>query len=82
MAYGTHRRVVTVRRGSALAEFEASGRVDPNRLRGLARAGRAAEAVGDRAKAQLYYERLIALTASADTERPEVKRARDFLGKS
>ena len=67
---------------AALAEFEASGRVDPNRLHGLAGAGRAAEAAGDRAKARLYYERLIALAASADTERPEVKRARDFLGKS
>ncbi len=64
----------------ALTEFEASHRTEPNRLRGLAGAGRAAEAAGDRVKAKSYYERLLALTKSADTERPEVARARSFVG--
>jgi hypothetical protein len=43
---------------------------------------RAAENAGDSAKARLYYERLIARTSTADTERPEVKRGKQFLAKS
>jgi hypothetical protein len=31
---------------------------------------------------RLYYERLVALTRTADTECPEVKRAKQFLAKS
>jgi tetratricopeptide (TPR) repeat protein len=64
---------------AALTEFEASHRNDPNRLHGLAGAARAAEAAGDRAKARTYYERLVELTKTADTERPEIVRARAFL---
>ncbi|MBI1736675.1 MAG: hypothetical protein HYR51_16020 [Candidatus Rokubacteria bacterium] len=63
----------------ALAEFEASQRTDPNRFHGLAGAARAAEAAGDRAKAKSYYEALIALAKTADTERPEVTKARAFV---
>ena len=66
----------------ALTEFEASQRTDPNRFHGLAGAARAAEAAGDRAKARTYYEQLVALAKTADTERPEIVRARAFLGKS
>ena len=66
----------------ALAEFEASMREDPNRLLGLAGAAAAAEKAGDAIKARLYYERLVALTSTADTERPEVKKAKQFLAKS
>jgi len=65
----------------ALAEFEASQRTDPNRLHGLAGAARAAELTGDRAKAQGYHEKLIELARTADTERPEIARARTFLAK-
>ena len=67
---------------AALAEFEASQRVDPSRLLGLAGAAAAAEKAGDAVKARLYYERLVALTSTADTERPEVKKAKQFLAKS
>jgi hypothetical protein len=63
----------------ALAEFEASQRTDPNRLHGLAGAARAAERAGDRAKARRYYEQLVDLTRTADTERPEVAQAKAFL---
>jgi hypothetical protein len=66
---------------AALAEYEAGQRTDPNRLRSLAGAARAAEEVGDRAKARASYEQLLALTRTADTERPEMKRAREFLSK-
>ena len=63
----------------AVAEFEASQKTDPNRLHGLAGAGRAAEGAGDKTKAKLYYTKLIELTKSADSERPEVARAKAFV---
>ena len=65
----------------ALAEFEASHRVEPNRFRGLYGAARAAELAGDTAKARTYYGQLVSLGQSADTERPELKQAKAFLAK-
>jgi tetratricopeptide (TPR) repeat protein len=64
----------------ALAQYETSQRTDPNRLHGLAGASRAAEAAGDRAKARGYAEQLVALTNTADSERPEIIRAKTLLG--
>jgi hypothetical protein len=66
----------------ALAEFEASQKVDPNRLHGLAGAARAADRAGDRPRARRYYEQLIDLARTADSERPEVAEARAFLAKN
>ncbi len=66
----------------ALREFEASHKVEPNRFHGLAGAARAAELAGDAAKAKTYYTQLVALAAKADTERPEVQRAKAFLTKN
>jgi tetratricopeptide (TPR) repeat protein len=66
----------------ALTEFEASQRTDPNRLHGLAGAARAAEASGDRAKARTYYTRLVELTKTADSPRPEIAKAKAFVGGS
>ncbi|HXG14784.1 MAG TPA: hypothetical protein VNK50_00975, partial [Calidithermus sp.] len=63
----------------ALGEFEKAQKVEPNRFHGLAGAARAAEQAGDRAKARHYYGELLALTRTADTERPEVVQARKFL---
>jgi hypothetical protein len=63
----------------ALAEFEASQKTDPNRLHGLAGAARAAEASGDKTKAKTYYTKLIELTKTADSERPEVAKAKAFI---
>ena len=60
----------------ALAEFEASQRTDPNRFHGIAGAARAAEAAGDHAKAKSYSQTLVTLTSTADTERPEIAKAR------
>ena len=65
----------------ALREFESSMRVEPNRFRGLAGAARAAELAGDRTKAQAYSTQLAALGEKADSERPELVRAKAFLGK-
>jgi len=67
---------------AALKEFEASSRTDPNRLHGLAGAARAAELAGDRARARTYYTQLVALTKTADSERPEIAQAKAFLAKN
>ena len=64
----------------ALREYEAALKENPNRYRGLYGAGRAAEAAGDRAKAVGYYEKVVALSKNADTVRPELTRAKAFLG--
>jgi tetratricopeptide (TPR) repeat protein len=64
----------------ALREFEASLKETPNRYRGIYGAARAAQAAGDRQKAAAYYEKLLALSQNADTVRPEIARAKAFLG--
>jgi tetratricopeptide (TPR) repeat protein len=63
----------------ALGEFEASLKENPNRYRSLAGAARAAEAAGDRQKAAMYFEKLVAISGKADTPRPELTHAQDFL---
>jgi tetratricopeptide (TPR) repeat protein len=63
----------------ALKEFEAVQQVEPNRLRALAGAGRAAELAGDLAAAKRYHGQVVELTASADTPRPEIEAARAFV---
>jgi hypothetical protein len=65
----------------ALAAFEASQKIEPNRFRGLYGAARAAEAAGDRAKAKQYYARLVELCERADTDRPELRQAKAFLAR-
>jgi Tfp pilus assembly protein PilF len=65
----------------ALKEFEASMRVEPNRFRGFFGAARAAELAGDRTKARTYYSQLVTLGEKADSERPEIRQAKTFLGK-
>jgi hypothetical protein len=66
----------------ALREFEATLQVEPNRFRTLHGAARAAELAGDREAARRYYETLLAQVADADTERPELHRARTLLGRA
>jgi hypothetical protein len=56
-------------------------RVEPNRFRGLFGAARAAELAGDRTKARTYYSQLVTLGEKADSERPEIRQAKTFLGK-
>ncbi len=64
----------------ALAAYEHSMRVEPNRFRGLAGAARAAELAGEKEKAKQYYQRLLQLAAKGDGDRPILKTARDFTG--
>ena len=53
---------------------------EPNRLRGLYGAGRAAELAGDREKARKYYGQLVQQVGDAGTERPELRHAKSILG--
>jgi hypothetical protein len=50
--------------------------VAPNRLRGLYGAAKAAEAVGDKKKAATYMRSLAQLTRNADSDRPEIREAK------
>src|SRR4051794_13015941 len=63
----------------ALKEFETSLRNNPNRYRSFAGAAKAAERAGDRAQAQSYYEKLVALAAQADGGRPDLVAAKRYL---
>jgi tetratricopeptide (TPR) repeat protein len=63
----------------ALAAFEATKAKEPNRYHGFAGAAQAAEKLGDKAKAKENYQKLIALAANADSDRPELAAARKFL---
>ncbi len=66
---------------AALREYEASRAREPNRFRGYAGAARAAEAAGERDQATMLYGRLLALTDGSTTDRPEIARARAYLGR-
>jgi Tfp pilus assembly protein PilF len=63
----------------ALAAFEATNAKEPNRYRGFAGAAEAAAKLGDKAKAKQNYEKLLALAAAADSDRPQVVAARTYL---
>jgi tetratricopeptide (TPR) repeat protein len=58
--------------GPALKEYEASLAVAPNRLHGIAGAGRAARAARDEDKARTYAAKLVALAGQADTDRSDL----------
>ena len=64
----------------ALRAFEATMMKEPNRFLSLYGAARAAGAVGDADKEQRYYETLLQVADEADTDRPELQRARSALG--
>jgi tetratricopeptide (TPR) repeat protein len=63
----------------ALAAFEATMAKEPNRFNGYVGAAKAAQAQGDTAKAKAAYERLVALAAGSDSERPALAAARTFV---
>jgi len=66
----------------ALAAFEATIRKEPNRLNAFAGAAKAADRMGDKAKAKAYYQKLAALAGSADADRPDLVEAREYLAKN
>ena len=63
----------------ALAAFEATKAKEPNRYHGFAGAAIAAEKLGDKVKAKDNYQKLVALTATSDSDRPELAVARKFI---
>jgi hypothetical protein len=74
--------VMLLERGKAseaLAAFEATKAKEPNRYHGFAGAAAAAEKLGDKAKAKDNYQKLVALAAASDSDRPEVASARKFI---
>ena len=71
---GTSDRVRT-----RFAEFEASLRSNPNRYRSFAGAAKASVQLGNPNNAKSFYEKLVTLGDSADTERPDLLAARQFL---
>jgi len=66
------------RPADALAQFEMTLQVAPNRFNGLYGAAKAAELSGDAKKAGLYYAQLIKVSAE-DSPRPELATARSYL---
>ena len=65
----------------ALVEYEASQRREPNRYRNYVGAAKAAELAGNRDKAADYYQKLLALAKDADTPRPELASAKQYVAK-
>jgi hypothetical protein len=63
----------------AMQEFATSLRNNPNRYRSFAGAAKAAERAGHPAQAKTYYQKLVSLAASADTIRPDVLAAKQYL---
>jgi hypothetical protein len=66
---------------AALAEFERVQGTEPDRFRAVFGAARAAEQAGRVEAAKQHYARLIEITTKADTVRPEMKVARDYMQK-
>jgi tetratricopeptide (TPR) repeat protein len=65
----------------ALIAFEATLKKEPNRLGAYLGAAAAAEKSGDKAKAEEYYRKVVAIAGDADTTRAEVADARAYLKK-
>ena len=61
----------------ALAEYEHSMKIDPDRFNGLYGAARAAQMARQPAAAQKYYAQLVKNCAGATSDRPELARARE-----
>jgi tetratricopeptide (TPR) repeat protein len=65
--------------GAALKEYEQALRNDPNRFRSILGKARAAKQLGDIAASRDAYQKLVALSTSAVSERPELSEAKAFL---
>lgn len=65
----------------ALVAYEKSLQISPNRFYSLYGAGYAAELSGNKEKATKYYQELINVAANADSPRPRVDKAKEYLSK-
>jgi tetratricopeptide (TPR) repeat protein len=66
---------------AAMSEFETALKHTPNRNRTFLGIARAANATGNRQKASEHYGKLVELTKNADTDRPEIREAKDYLAR-
>jgi tetratricopeptide (TPR) repeat protein len=64
---------------AALAEYKEMLRTDPNRFRSILGEARAAKQSGDTAAAHGAYQKLVALSKPAGSERPELAEAKAYL---
>ena len=71
--------VATGQPGLALAEYEASLHISPNRFHALAGAAHAAFLSGDKVKARTYYAQLVAVAKHADPDVAAITEAKAFL---
>ena len=67
------------RPADALAEYEKSMTIDPNRFNGLFGAGTAAEAIGDKSKARKYFAQLLKNCSGGSPTRTELLHAEQLL---
>lgn len=63
----------------ALEAYEANLRISPNRFKSLYGAGDAAKLAGNSEKAKSYYSELLQLAEKAESDRPAIKKAKQFL---
>ncbi|HWP90806.1 MAG TPA: hypothetical protein VNN20_01210 [Thermodesulfobacteriota bacterium] len=63
----------------ALAAYEGTLKLSPNRFRSTYGSAKAAKVSGNNQKAGLYYAKLLALTGESDSDRPQVKEAKAFI---
>ena len=70
------------RPADALAEYENSMKVDPNRFNGLYGAGRASELLGEHEKERRYYGQLLRNCAAVQSKRRELEHAREIMAES
>ena len=63
----------------ALAEYEADLKFSPNRFNGLYGAAKAAELLGNTAKANTYYTQLVKTCEGSASDRQELARAKQLL---
>jgi hypothetical protein len=67
---------------AAAAAFENSLKGSPKRLRSLYGAAVAADLVGDRKVAKAFYAQILAQCAKADSDRPEIAAAKQYISQS
>jgi tetratricopeptide (TPR) repeat protein len=63
----------------ALIEYEAQLKINPNRFNSLYGAAQAAEMMKQSEKAASYYGQLLKVCANGNSNRPELRHARDFV---
>jgi tetratricopeptide (TPR) repeat protein len=65
----------------ALTAYELNLQQHPNRFNGLFGAGMAAQRLGKKEKAKTYFEQLLRVADVANSDRPELRTAKQFLSK-